>query len=62
MGADDDSFYENIQSDFLKANPPKEESRFRKLFVEFADYDHIHREEDIEIMKAEAKIARSYTS
>ena len=58
MGADEDSFYENIQSDFLKANPPKEGSRFRKIFVDFADYDHIHRVENIEMMKAEAKIAR----
>ena len=61
MGADDDSFYENIQSDFLKANPPKEGSRFRKLFVDFADYDHFPSdpsEEDIEMIKAEAKIPR----
>ena len=61
MGADDDSFYENIQSDFLKANPPKEGSPFRKLFVDFADYDHFPSdpsEEDIEMMKAEEMITR----
>ena len=53
---DDEDYLENIESDFLKANPPKEGSRFPKILVDFADYDHFPSEEDIERMKAKEKV------
>ena len=48
---DDDSYLENVDLDAGKANPP-EEMVTRKLFVDFADYDHFPTAEDLERMKS----------
>jgi len=53
---DDEDYLENVDLEGGKANPPKEGSRFPKIFVDFADYDHIPSEEDIEKMKAKKKV------
>ena len=52
---DDDRLLENIDSGFIKANPSKDEDS-RKLFVDFADYDHFPTTEDIESIKAKKHI------
>tara|TARA_B100000579_G_C22338909_1_gene623998 strand:+ start:349 stop:603 length:255 start_codon:yes stop_codon:yes gene_type:complete len=52
---DDESYLENVDLDAGKANPP-EEMVTRKLFVDFADYDHFPTTEDIEKLKSEKQI------
>ena len=52
---DDDSYLENVDLEDGKANPP-EEIVTRKLFVDFADYDHFPTTEDLEEIKAEKQI------
>ena len=52
---DDEDYLENVDLEAGKVNPP-EEIDSRKLFVDFADYDHIPSEEDIEKMKAKKKV------
>ena len=52
---DDDSYLENVDLEAGKANPP-EEIVTRKLFVDFADYDHFPTTEDLEEIKAEKQI------
>ena len=52
---DDDSYLENVDLEAGKANPP-EEMETRKLFVDFANYDHLPTTEDLEEIKAEKQI------
>ena len=54
---DEDSYLENIDSEFIKANPLHEDMdpRFRHIFVDFADYDHFPITEDIENKQAKEK-------
>ena len=52
---DDDDYLENIDLETVKPNPP-DEMDSRKLFVDFADYDHFPSSDDMEMMKAEEKI------
>ena len=52
---DDDDYLENIDLETVKPNPP-DEMDSRKLFVDFADYDHFPTTEDLEEIKAEKQI------
>ena len=52
---DDDYYLENVDLDAVNADLD-EEKDLRKLYVDFADYDHFPKKQDLEKSKAKKKI------